>query len=114
MTLIKKILMPMVSFLILGTIQTGFAASGSNDVTQCSNDVTQMEAQIKQYHSISTAGCPRNANNWGIDKVSNLRAEGKSKCTAKCIYAGASGASGPTDNCRWTAGNWGDTLNCKD
>jgi hypothetical protein len=83
--------------------QTVYAAS-------CDIDQTQMQAQISQYASINTQGCPFNQLEWGINQVKNVQNVSSTKCSATCVYASGPGSQGV--DCTWEKGNWGDTLAC--
>lgn len=78
--------------------------------SSCSANLEQMNAQISQYGSIQTQGCPFNYYGWGIVSVSDVIQISETRCFARCKYAYNTGSSGR--DCTWTPNDWGNTLVC--
>lgn len=76
----------------------------------CLLSLDAMKAQIAQYGSISTKGCPFNYQGWGITSITDVVQTGSYTCFARCKYAYNTGSSGR--DCTWSSDNWGTTLNC--
>lgn len=76
----------------------------------CNLNVEQMNAQISQFGSIHTKGCPLNYYGWGVVKVTDIVQTNENSCFARCKYAYYTGSSGR--DCTWTAADWGNTLKC--
>lgn len=92
----------MVTLGLLG-IQAAYASP-------CAQNLEQMNAQIAQYGSIHTQGCPLNYYGWGIVSVSDVVELNNNTCFARCKYAYNTGSSGI--DCTWTVADWGNTLVC--
>ncbi|MGQ3890702.1 hypothetical protein [Legionella sp. CNM-4043-24] len=88
----------------------GLLVAQGVSAASCSIDKSEMYAQISQYGSLSTHGCPFNKDGWGVIKISEPIQSNDFTCSATCTYARGAGSTGT--NCNWQSGNWGNTLSC--